>query len=88
MNKHLPLSKDIKNIIIKYTLPKINELLRTEMNVSIFYYILMIGEYLDNKFVYGNNGYAEFGVNFNRVKYKRVKGVIGLYWTLRLKTDL
>jgi hypothetical protein len=84
MNKHLPLSKDIKTIIGRYTLSPINRELELLPN-----YITIIRECLDNKFVYRNDKYSMINViNFNNIKYKRIKSFFGYYWTLRLKTDL
>jgi hypothetical protein len=83
---NLKISKDIKNIIIKYTLPPINKI---EFNDEFKYNIETIKNCLNAKFVYLNNGHPSMYVkNFNGVKYKHVTTVLNSYWTLRLKTDL
>jgi hypothetical protein len=82
-----PVSVDIKNIIIKYTLPPINKTIRNELNKVFPYYIGTLKEYLDNNYIIMNSGGTKIIKNFNITKYKIVKVFLKPYWTLRLKTD-
>jgi hypothetical protein len=85
---NLKISKDIKNIIIKYTLPPINKTIRNELNKVFTYYIGRIRICLDNNYILNEYILNEYIKNFNNTKYKLITTSSNSYWTLRLKTDL
>jgi hypothetical protein len=82
MNKHLPISNDIKRIIGKYTLP-----LKYKYNiVDLLFKLNMVREYLDYNIIrYKYGGILYKCPNFNMAKYKFEKELN--CWVLRPKSD-
>ena len=83
---NINISRDIKNIIIKYTLPPINKL--KELEHKFKYYIGRIRMCLDMNCILKGDFIIKPAKNFNNTKYKRIHTLYSSYWTLRLKTDL
>jgi hypothetical protein len=81
MNKHLPISNDIKRIIGKYNLPLKVKFKPDAIEIST------IKNYLDTDTIrYNIGGILYKCFDFNETKYKYEKG-FG-YWTLRPKSTV